>query len=69
VAVQLNLFLAWAVDGGKWLASRSGRLTCGEKNPSSGLTGECVEPRMGLEVVTKKKRLPLPGFEPQIVQP
>jgi hypothetical protein len=51
-------FLTSALDGGEWLASCLGRFI-----PGNHWIGGWVDPRSGLDVVEKRKSLPLPGTE------
>jgi hypothetical protein len=50
-------------------ASRPDRLTPGERAPDSHLIGGWVGPRTGLDVVQKRKILPLPEIQPRPSSP
>ena len=68
VESQLYSFLTWARDGGEWSTSRPYRFT-----PSKGSRYKLNTRLNGLEIWSglrfREKGLPLPGFEPQIIQP
>jgi hypothetical protein len=55
VEVQLHAFLTSELDGGEWLASRSGRFTARERAPGTHLLGGWVGPRAVLGTVVKRK--------------
>jgi hypothetical protein len=48
-------FLTWALVGGEWSASRSGRFTPGERAPGNHWMGGWVGTRTGLDAVEKRK--------------
>jgi hypothetical protein len=58
VDIKIHLFLASALAGGEWSASRPGRFT-----PGTHWIGSWVGPRAGLADVEKRKFLTLPGHE------
>jgi len=51
VELQHHAFLTSALDGGEWLASRSGRFTSGERTFGTHWVGGWVGPRAGLDAV------------------
>jgi hypothetical protein len=51
VDVYIHIFLASALVGGEWSASRPGRFTPGERAPGTHWIGEWVGPRAGLGAV------------------
>jgi hypothetical protein len=55
--------LTSVLAGGEWSASRTGRITPGEKAPGTHWIGGWVGPRAGLDDVEKRKFLILPGLE------
>jgi len=57
VEVKLHAFLASALDGIEWSASRSGRFTPGEKATGTDWIGGWVGSRFGLDVVVKRKNM------------
>jgi hypothetical protein len=61
--VQIHIFLNSALAVGEWSASRPGRFIPGERAPCIHWIGGCVDPRAGLDEVTKRKFLALPGLE------
>jgi hypothetical protein len=63
VEVQLNVFLASALDGGKWSTSLPGRFTTGEKDPR-----RLHRPKSRSGLDEEKNLLPPPGIEPQYNQ-
>jgi hypothetical protein len=63
VDVYIHIFLTSALVGGEWSASRSVRLTNGERTPGIHWIGGWVDPRTGLNDVEKRKLLTLPGLE------
>jgi hypothetical protein len=65
VDVYIHIFLTSALVGGEWSASRLGRFTHGERDPSNHWIRGWVGPRAGLDDVEKRKVLPLPGLELQ----
>jgi hypothetical protein len=60
-------FLTLALDGGEGSVSRSCRFTTGERAPRTHCIVGCVGPRVGPDVVVKRKILPLPGIESRSV--
>jgi hypothetical protein len=62
-------FLTSAVGGGEWSASRPGRFTPGENAPGIHLIGSWLGLEACLEVVEKRKMLPLSGIEHQPSSP
>jgi hypothetical protein len=56
VEVQLHSFLPPVSDGGEWLTSRSSRFSSG-KEPRYSLNRELGVPRVGLDILDKKKSL------------
>jgi hypothetical protein len=58
VDVQIQVFLTSTLFEGEWSASRTGRFT-----PSTRWIGGWVYPRTGLDVMEKRKFLPLLAFE------
>jgi hypothetical protein len=63
--VWIHVFLTSAQVGGKWPASRPGRLTPGERTPGTHWIEGWVGPRSSLDDVEKKIFLTLPGLELQ----
>jgi hypothetical protein len=59
----MHIFLASALVGGEWLASRPGRFTPGERVAGTHCIGGWVDPRTGLDDVEKRKFLALEGLE------
>jgi hypothetical protein len=57
--------LILALDGDEWSASHPGRFTPGEIVPGTHWIEGWVGPRASLDVVEKKKILPLLGSEPR----
>jgi hypothetical protein len=55
--------LTSALAGGEWSASRPGRFTSGERDPTNHCIRGGVNPRAGLDDVEKRKFLTLPGLE------
>jgi hypothetical protein len=53
VYVYTNVFLATALVGGEWSASRNGRFTPGEIAPGTHWRGGWVDPRAGLDGMEK----------------
>jgi hypothetical protein len=62
-------FLASALDGGEWSASRLGRLTSGEIYPGTHWIGGSVGLRAGLDSSEKRKNLPPSEIEPHASSP
>jgi hypothetical protein len=60
--MYIHMFLALALFGDEWSATRHCRFTPGEKVPCSYWIGGWVDPRTGLDDV-KTKFLILPGLE------
>jgi hypothetical protein len=60
---KIHVFFALTVAGGEWSASRSGRVSPGERTPCTHWIGGWVDPRAGLDDVAKRKFLNLLGFE------
>jgi hypothetical protein len=67
--VYLQQFLISAVDGGKWSASRPGRLTRGERGSGTHCIGRGVYPRASLDAVEKRKNFPFLGIGDFVTQP
>jgi hypothetical protein len=63
VDVQIQIFLTSAIVGGEWSASHPGRFTPRERTRGTHWLGGWVDPRAGLDDVTKRKILSLPGLE------
>jgi len=70
VEVQLHAFLNSVQDGSDWSVSRPGRFLPGERAFRTHWVGGWVDPKTGLEAVTKKKisapagnRTPVAYFE------
>jgi hypothetical protein len=57
--VQIHVFLAVALVGGEWSASRPGRFTLGERALCTNLVVGWVGPRTSLDDVEKRKFLTL----------
>jgi hypothetical protein len=57
------------LDGGEWSASYPSHFTHGERVPDTHWIGGWVGPRAGLDIVEKRKIVPLPVFEPRPFQP
>jgi len=57
VTVQPNTFLTTVLD--EWLALHPGYYTCGERNPDTNLLRYWVDPRAGVDAVTKREALHL----------
>jgi hypothetical protein len=55
VEVYFHAFLTLTIDGGEWLAPRSGRFTREETAPATHWIGGWVGPRAGLDTVSKRK--------------
>jgi hypothetical protein len=51
------------LDGGEWSASRPGRFNPGERVSGTYLIGGYVDPGAGLDDMTKRRFLTLPGLE------
>jgi hypothetical protein len=58
-----TLLVTSELDGGEWSASRPGRFTPWERAPDTHWIEGRVGPRTDLDVVEKRKVLPLPGLE------
>jgi hypothetical protein len=54
VEVLHHVFLASALDRGKWSASRPGRFTIGERLTGTHSIGGWLEPRAGLDAMAKE---------------
>jgi hypothetical protein len=63
VDVEIHIFLASALAGGEWSASRPGRYTPGEIAPGTHWIGDWVDSRAGLDDLEKRKFLTLLGLE------
>jgi hypothetical protein len=63
VDVEIHIFLASALVGGDWSASRPRRFIPGEIAPDTHEIGSWVNPRAGLDDIEKRKFLTLPGLE------
>jgi hypothetical protein len=59
----IHVFLTSEQVGGKWLVSRSGPFTSGERSPATPWIGGWVGPRAGLDDVKRRNILSLPGLE------
>jgi hypothetical protein len=55
--------LTSALDGGEWSVSHNGHFTPGEIALGTHWIGGWVGPKVGLNIVEKRKILPLPGIE------
>jgi hypothetical protein len=62
-------FFTSALDRGEWLTTRPGRFTFLERAHCTHWIGGWVGPRAGLDVVEKRKIMPLPGIEPRQSSP
>jgi len=70
VEVQLHAFLTLALVGGEWPASRSGRFTPEERDTDSHWIGGGVGPRVGLNAVVNRRKIPTPARNRMpVVQP
>jgi hypothetical protein len=54
VDVQIHVYLTSALIGGEWSASRTGRLTTGERIPGAHWKGSWVSSRNSLDDVKKR---------------
>jgi hypothetical protein len=63
VDVQIHIFLASALVGSEWSASRPGRFSPGERAPGPQWIGGWMGPRAGVDDVDKRKFLTIPGLE------
>jgi hypothetical protein len=63
VDVQIHIFLASALAGGEWSASRLGRLIPGERAPCTHWIGGWVDPRAGLDDVEQREFLTVSGLD------
>jgi hypothetical protein len=63
VDVQIHVFLTSALVGGELSASRSGRFTPRERDPTTHSTRGWVGPRARLDDTEKRKFLTLVGLE------
>jgi hypothetical protein len=63
VDVQIHIFLASALAGSEWSASRPCRFTPGERAAGTHCIGDWVGPRARLDDVEKRKFLTLQGLE------
>jgi hypothetical protein len=63
VRIWIHIFLASALAGGQWSASRLGRFTPGERASCTHWIGGLVGPRACLDNVAKRKFLTPPGLE------
>jgi hypothetical protein len=60
----IHIFLASALTGGEWSASRPCRSAPGERAPVTHWRGGWVDPRAGLDDMERRKKfLTLPGPE------
>lgn len=57
VTVQPNTFVTSVSD--EWLAFHPGHCTCGERNLNTSLLRYWVDPRAGVDAVTKREALHL----------
>jgi len=55
VEIWFHAFLTSAPDGGEWSASRTGRLTLGERTLGTHWIGGWMGPRAGLAAVAKRE--------------
>jgi hypothetical protein len=62
VEVQLHTFLISALDGGEWSVSHPGRFTPRVKAAGTHWIGGWVVPRVGLDAVVRRKRIPSSPF-------
>jgi hypothetical protein len=62
VNVQIHIFLISALVGGEGSVSRPGRFTPGERTSGTHWIGGWVDLRAGLDDLTKRKFLTLPGL-------
>jgi hypothetical protein len=53
VDVQIHMFLASALTGGEWSASRPCRFTPQERAPGTHFIGGLLDPRAGLDDMEK----------------
>jgi len=66
VEVQLRPFLLLAVDGGKWLTSRTGHFIPQGKSPQNPLNMRLVGPNsQSVYFGEQKNPVPLPGLNPR----
>jgi hypothetical protein len=65
VDVKIHIFLALALAGGEWLASRPCCFTPRKRNPGTHWIRGWVDPRAGLDDLEKRKLLTLPGLKLQ----
>jgi hypothetical protein len=63
VDVQIHIFLASALSGGEWSASRPCRFTPRERALCIHWINGWVDPKFGLDDMDKKKILPQTGLE------
>jgi hypothetical protein len=63
VNIYIHIFLASALVGVEWSASRPCRFTPEERAPGTHWIGGWVGPRAGLDNVEKRKFLTLPSLE------
>jgi hypothetical protein len=56
---KIHVFLTSEIVEREWSASLSGRFTLGERTPGTHWIGGWVNPRGGLDVVERRKILPL----------
>jgi hypothetical protein len=63
VDLWIHIFLTSALVGGEWSTSRPGRITPGERAPSTQWIGGWVDLRAGLDDLEKRKFFSLPGLE------
>jgi hypothetical protein len=67
--ITVPTFLKSALDGGEWLASRSGRFTTEVNRPQHPLVGGYVCPGFSLGGIEKIEIFPLLGIEPKPSNP
>jgi hypothetical protein len=63
VGVKIHIFLASALVGGDWSASRPCRFIPGERATGTHWIGRWMDPRVDLDEAEKRKFLTLPGLE------
>jgi hypothetical protein len=59
----MGVFLALALVGGKWSASRLGRITPEKRAADSHCVGDWVSLKANLDDMERRKFLKLPGLE------
>jgi len=69
VETWLHAFLTVVLGGNEWSVSRFGRLTATERVPSTHWMGVGTGTKACMDVVGKKKSLPLPGVKSRSSSP